>query len=398
MTKPKIPVRRTKKLALYLHIPFCEKKCAYCDFNSYEGQSQKMKDYVRALLSQMEEYSSSGAAYTVDTVYIGGGTPTCLPLPLLVKILRGVKKYFALEGGAEFTCEANPKSALFKTLARLRREGVNRLSLGLQSADPTELAILGRIHTREEFCTCFDDARKAGFANINVDIMFSLPGQTEKTLEATLDWVAAKGPEHISCYSLTLSESTPMGRQKESLNLPGEEEDRRLYRLCNDYLEEAGWRRYEISNFAKEGFLCRHNFKYWNCEEYLGLGAGAHSYFGGKRFSFPADLDTYVEGVKTGHLQAVELMDIPYGEAVGEYIMLRLRTSEGIDKRAFLTRFRFSFDEAYSLLIERFCASGHMENTPEGCFLTLAGIDVSNYIISAFLAHPVEVKMPHVDK
>jgi oxygen-independent coproporphyrinogen-3 oxidase len=385
--------KNTKKLSLYIHIPFCEKKCDYCDFNSFDDQSEKMKDYVEALIAQIKEYSSSVKSYEIDTVYIGGGTPTFLPLPLLAKIIRTVKKCFYLSPSVEFTCEANPKSALAKTLITLKKEGVNRLSLGLQSADDEELKALGRIHTWQEFNTCFDDAKKAGFSNINVDIMFSLPGQTESVLQHTLARVIAKEPTHISCYSLTICKNTPFGQHVDNLNLPNEEEDRNLYQLCNDVLEDAGYHRYEISNFSQNGFSSRHNYKYWNCEEYLGLGAGAHSYFGQKRFSFPGELDTYITGVNTGTLKALDMMDVPYEESVGEYIMLRLRTTEGIDNSVFLSRFRFSFEETYRSLIDKFIASGHIKKE-KGCFfLTLEGINISNYIISEFLAHPIAAKL-----
>lgn len=385
---------RMKKLSLYLHIPFCEKKCNYCDFNSYDDQKDKIGDYVEALLSQIKEYALSAKTYQVDTLYIGGGTPTLLPPALLTKILRTVKKCFTLDPTCEITCEANPKSALQKTLQTLKKEGVNRLSLGLQSADNEELKTLGRIHTYPEFCACLDEAKAVGFTNINVDVMFSLPHQTPEILRRTLDCVITKEPTHISCYSLTIADDTPFGRMKDTLSLPTEEEDRDLYQMCNDVLEAAGYHRYEISNFAKDGYESRHNFKYWNCEEYLGLGAEAHSYFGGKRFYFPELIDDFIGGMKSGTLQALDVMDIPYEESVGEYLMLRLRTTAGIEEEVFRSRFHFSFVDDYRPLIDKYVASGHMKEERGHFFLTLEGINISNYIISDFLAHPLPSKLP----
>ena len=384
---------KPKRLSLYIHIPFCIKKCNYCDFPSTDDKNHLHRPYVEALIKQMREYALSAKAYQVDTVYIGGGTPTLLASGLLKKLLQEIKKNFSLREDAEITCEANPQSALYKTLRTLRKGGVNRLSIGLQSADDAQLKVLGRQHAWEDFEACYTEAKKAKFENIGIDIMFSLPKQTKEELLHTLEQVVKKDPAHISCYSLTIAEDTPFGRCEEQLGLPNEEEDRAFYRLCNAFLEEHGYSRYEISNFAKENAQSRHNFKYWNCEEYLGLGAGAHSYYGGKRFCFTADIEAYITGIEEATLQAADVLDIPYEEAVGEYIMLQLRTTRGIEEEAFRTRFRFSFAEEYAPVIEKYKNTSHMDMEGGRCFLTLKGIDVSNYIISDFLAHPVDYKL-----
>jgi len=376
-----------KSLGIYIHIPFCEHKCPYCDFVSYDGKSALMASYTECLVRQIMEYAPFTRGYSVNTVYIGGGTPTCLDGRLLSKLLTAIKKGFTLADGVEFTCEANPHSALADKLKILRRGGVNRLSLGLQSAQSEELKVLGRIHTYEDFVSSFKAARQEGFDNINVDLMFAVPGQTMASMEDTLSKVISLSPEHVSAYSLTINENTPYYAMRDTLPLSDEELDRDLYKLTIDTLEAHGYEQYEISNFAKPGRRSRHNLRYWNCEEYIGLGCSAHSYFSGKRFAFLPDIDKYIDAVKNGRAIVSEVMDIAPNEMVGEYIMLRFRLRDGIDVADFDRLFGFSFETAFAPQIEKYMKSGHLKKSCGRYSLTLEGMNISNYIISDFLEY-----------
>lgn len=382
--KPQQTILRPK-LGLYLHLPFCERKCQYCDFNSYDNKRDRQADYIAALIRQMMDYAPFVEDYTVDTVYIGGGTPSCVAPKLLNLLLTAMNKAFHLAPDAEISCEANPHSAMGKVLKVLKKGGVNRLSFGFQSADALELQTLGRLHSLQDAKESFALARKLGFSNINLDVMFSIPGQTKESLLRTLSEVIALGPEHISAYSLQLEPGTPFYERRGELDLPDENTDRERYELVIDRLKAAGYEQYEISNFAKPGFRCRHNLRYWNCDSYIGLGCGAHSYFEGKRFSFLRDIDAYIAQVQSGGKLVDEMLDVPPNEMVGEYLMLRLRLTDGIDSGEFRRRFGFCFETAFERQIGRFCGSGHMKKEGTRYYLTTEGFHISNYIISAFV-------------
>ena len=338
-----------KSLGLYIHIPFCKAKCAYCDFCSVSGTGDEdMRRYVDALLLQMEDYSKAAKNYSVDTIFIGGGTPTVLPAKYVCDLIDGIYRNFDVPKKAEFTMEANPATVSGATLAKYRRAGVNRLSIGLQSANQEELSALSRIHTREDFEASYLAARNAGFHNINVDIMYGIPLQTPDSFNRTLDYVTKLEPEHISMYGLKIEDGTPFAAARDTLILPDEDSEADMYFDGIRYLEAKGFRHYEISNFALPGYECRHNLKYWNCDEYLGLGCAAHSYFRNLRFSFKRDIPLFIDameadvshgGTLTGDGVAVtydqyknaglvdELYTITPDERVGEYIMLRLERS-----------------------------------------------------------------------
>lgn len=376
-----------KNLGLYLHIPFCLQKCNYCDFYSLCDQSVQER-YVEALLLHMQDYSSSAMTREVDTVFIGGGTPTVLPRELLIDLIDGVKRHFNLLTDAEFTLECNPATATRADFKRYLSAGVNRLSLGLQSFDQEELSALGRIHTPEDFLEAFDAARRAGFENINVDLMYGIPGQTRESLRATLEKTVALEPEHISLYNLILEEGTPLWNMKDSLSLPDEDTEYEMYESAVIYLESRGYVQYEISNFAKEGFECRHNLKYWNCEEYLGLGPAAHSYYNERRFSFKRDIDAYIDAMERPDLEHEildECYDVKPSERVGEYVMLRMRLKEGLDSAEFAERFGMDFERMYGRYLKLYVQNGFMHHTGTRYAFTLKGMYVSNYILSAML-------------
>ncbi len=376
-----------KKLGLYIHLPFCESKCYYCDFVSYADKEAWQGKYIEAIIRQMIEYAPYTSDYVVDTVYIGGGTPTCVKREYLKILLQAICTGFHLAPDVEFTCECNPSSSLRSTLEVLKEGGVNRLSFGLQSVIDEELQKLGRLHDFSDFVKVYHDARDLGFDNISVDVMFSLPDQNKEKLKNTLDTVIAMGPEHISAYGLKIEMGTRFYElyKEGALNLPNDEEDRQLYELCVHTLENAGYRQYEISNFARPGRESQHNLKYWNCEEYIGLGCNAHSYFQGKRFSFLPEIDVYLNQVLNGGKCIKDLVEIPYEDTVNEYIMLRLRLNEGICDETFFNRFGFHFSTAFRPRIDKYVATGHMTEKDGKYALTLEGFNISNYIIADFM-------------
>lgn len=378
-----------KRLGLYLHIPFCRRKCAYCDFFSFvPNNPEVMERYVNALILHMQSYKGGAKGYLADTVFIGGGTPTCLPPELLLRLIRAVKQNFTVTKGAEFTVEANPATVDAAMLNRLRRAGVNRLSMGLQSANNNELAALSRVHRREDFEASFRAARRARIGNINVDLMFGIPYQTKRSLMKTLRYLVHLGPEHISLYDLILEPGTPLFRQRNTLPFPNEDEEADMYLAAVEFLAQNGYVQYEVSNFARPGYQCMHNLKYWNCEEYLGLGVAAHSYFMDNRFSFIRNLDRYMNGLEipTSRIKLTEENDtISPRERIGEYIMLRFRLTAGLSDKEFARRFGFAFSSVYGKKMMPYIQNG-FATLQDGVYaLTPQGMFVSNYILSDIL-------------
>ncbi len=378
-----------RRLGLYLHIPFCKSKCAYCDFYSFVPKEEGIfESYTQALIKHIESYGKSCHAYSPDTVFIGGGTPTALPLEDLLQIIRAVKKNFDLTKTCEFTVEANPATVDKAGLKKLRRAGVDRLSMGLQSANDRELAALSRIHKRSEFEEAYRMARDAKIGNINVDVMYGIPGQTVESCLATLKYVADLAPEHISFYNLKIEPGTPFAKMRDSLSLPGEDAEYEMYIKGSEYLASRGYVHYEISNFAKPGFRCLHNLKYWNLEEYLGLGPGAHSFFNGTRFSFYRDVERYIRGVEdpASRVQITETSEtIRPRERIGEYVMLRMRLAEGVNERDFSRLFGMSFIATYGRLLEKYRNGGFVIKRGDSYAFTPRGMFVSNYILSDIL-------------
>lgn len=382
-----------KKLGLYIHIPFCEHKCDYCDFYSVT----KFNDYVRytdALLLQMEDFSEKASDYIVNTIYIGGGTPTVLPVKRMLEIIDGIYRNFNVAENIEFTMEANPATVNKRMLKKYYKAGVNRLSFGMQSAIDEELASLSRIHTFEEFVNSYNMAKKAGFENINVDIMYGIPGQTQRSLGYTLEQVCDLEPAHISLYGLKIEEGTPFFEKKDKLELPDEDTEYDMYKYSVDYLRFRGYWQYEISNFAKDGFKCKHNLKYWNCQEYLGLGPAAHSYFSDRRFSYKRSVPMFMDAleyVDAGINILEEDYAIPPEERVDEYIMLKLRLTEGIN----VNEFKYSFNKDFSQMFEKelklYIDNGFMEFKNGHYYFTTKGMYVSNYILSTFMTYESDI-------
>lgn len=380
-----------KRLGLYFHIPFCLSKCAYCDFNSSVPQSAEwMNRYVSALISHMESYRTVARNYEPDTVFIGGGTPTVLPMEELVRLIRAIRKNFRLTRYAEFSIEANPATVSFAGLKHLNRLGVNRISFGCQSIHDNELKALSRRHTRKDFVRSYRMARDAGFGNINVDLMFGIPYQTPRSLAHTISFVASLNPDHISLYDLKIEPGTPFYQNYDEISrvLPSEDEEADMYINSVEQLRNLGYRQYEISNFARRGYMCLHNMKYWNCEEYLGFGVSAHSYFNGNRFAFTGDIERYMQGVEKKESRVnitTENEAIQERERMGEYIMLRFRLTAGVEEREFMRRFGFSFESLYGAKLAKYIKGGYVTAKNGVYALTPAGMFVSNYILSDIL-------------
>ena len=381
--------KNRKPLGLYIHIPFCKSKCDYCDFCSFVPNNKGVVEhYTDALILQMEDWSSRCRSYTIDSVYIGGGTPTYLDIKRISRIIDAIYANFKVDKYAEFTVECNPATADLDYLKKLRRLGANRLSIGCQSAQAGELKALGRIHTYEQFVTCYNDAREAGFDNISVDLMYGIPEQTEQSFIETLTAITSLGPDHISLYALKIEESTPFAAMRDKLVLPGEEAEFSMYTHAVDYLAARGYERYEISNFCRGGAASLHNLKYWHCDDYLGLGAGAHSYFEDERFSTTRVVRDYIDGLEIigTDINIVATSEkIDSAECMEEYVMLGMRLSEGIVIEDFERRFNTSFVEKYGVRLDEFVDDGFVEKDERGYRFTSMGMFVSNYILSSVL-------------
>ena len=366
-------------LGLYIHIPFCKAKCAYCDFYSLAHSEEKMDAYTAALLRHLEEVAPRAAGMQVDTVYFGGGTPSYLGAARLCRILQTVLRRYDVARDAEITLEANPDSAGdWKELRRLRRAGFNRLSLGVQSTDDALLRRIGRVHTYEQVQQAVKAARQAKFTNLSLDLIYGLPGQTMEDWQRTLADAVALGPEHLSCYGLKLEEGTPLWQQRQTLTLPDDDAQADMYLYTVAALGEMGYEQYEIANFAKPGKASRHNLKYWNMEEYAGLGPGAHSDFGGVRYGYVRDIDSYI----AGKLVLSESENDSTLARDYEYVMLSLRTAAGIDRQTFEKRYRQRF-QPMETLFEQYEKAGLALPTEGGWRLTPKGFLVSNSIIAA---------------
>lgn len=384
-----------KKLGVYIHIPFCVRKCLYCDFLSGEGSAAKKEQYVEKLIEEMTVFfERHGEKYEADTVFIGGGTPTCLTPHQIERIGKSLRPFLQCSDGitgqqkaAEFTIEANPGTLTTQHLRAFQRIGINRVSLGLQSAQNRELQALGRIHTYEEFLESYYALRKYGFSNISVDLMSAIPKQTKQSYLDTLQKIIALKPEHISSYSLIVEEGTVFYEmQKEKrLKLPTEELERKLYYMTVEQLEPAGYERYEISNYAKDGYESRHNMKYWSMEEYIGFGLGAASYFGGKRFQNTADWDTYCEKEQDNKYNRETVHTVTVKEQMEEFMFLGLRKMKGVSKTEFFMKFHTEYETIYGKKTRELIKRGLLCETEENVSLSTVGIDVSNQVMAEFL-------------
>ncbi len=374
-----------KPLGLYIHVPFCKQKCIYCDFYSLPHQEPRMDDYTAAVCAHLTETAPFAAGHMVDTVYIGGGTPTYLGADRLGKILKTVHKKYRVAKDAEITLEANPDSAGdWKALRALRRAGVNRVSLGMQSACDEELSAIGRVHTQAQTAAAVEAVRRAGIKNLSLDLIYGLPDQTPERWQENLSAAVALEPEHLSCYGLKVEEGTPLFQRREAYNLPGDDAQADMYLYTVEFLERMGYGQYEISNFARPGMESRHNLKYWHLDEYAGFGPGAHSDFGGVRYAYARDLDAYIRGVATGAPMLSESERIPPLDRDTEYVMLGLRLREGLDPREFERRFRRRFN-CFVPFLEQCRQNGYACEEEGRWHLTPKGFLVSNQIIGGML-------------
>ena len=373
------------QLGIYIHIPFCRSKCDYCDFYSLAGREAQMDQYQKALLAHMKETAPLAQGFAVDSIYFGGGTPSYYGAKRLKELLAALHKLFQVGKDAEITVECNPDSVDLRSLRILKKAGVNRLSLGMQSAQEGELRAIHRAHTAQQTNQAVELARKAKFTNLSLDLIYGLPGQTMDSWKATVEHALSLIPQHLSCYGLKVEEGTPLARRvAEGEVLPGDDEQADLYLWTVGRMERAGYPQYEISNFAKPGYQSRHNLRYWLTRPYIGFGPGAHSDFGGRRYSFVRDLDAYIRGVLEGGniIDSSEL--IPQRERCGEYLMLRLRTVQGIDGREYRRTYFMDFAPLEARLRE-FQAQGWAEETDGRWHFTPKGFLVSNQLIGDLL-------------
>lgn len=366
-----------RSLGLYIHIPFCKAKCIYCDFYSLPRAEGQMDAYVSALTAQLATWREHTADCTVDTVYFGGGTPSYLGPDRLCRLLDAVFQSYRVAPGAEITLETNPDSAQdISALRQLHNAGFDRLSLGMQSADDAELRRIGRVHTHAQTVRAVENARAAGFDNLSLDLIYGLPGQTMTRWQANLDAALALAPEHLSCYGLKVEEGTPLFARRERFTLPDDDAQADMYFYAVETLEQFGYHQYEISNFAKDGYICRHNMKYWTGDEYLSFGPCAASDFAGKRFTIAPDIEKYMDGVLNKGAILSECETVPMRERAGEYLMLRLRTVDGVEEGEYTKSFLLPFEpleEVFQKLAKQdLCknVSGRWRLTPKGFMLS----------------------------
>ena len=373
-------------MELYLHMPFCVRKCAYCDFLSFPTDQETQNLYTRRLREDIDAMGKKYGDIPVDTIFIGGGSPSVPDSALIVGIMEHVRKAFHVAEGAEISMEANPGTVTREKLTDYRRAGITRLSFGLQSANDRELKLLGRIHTWAEFLESFHLARECGFTNINIDLMSALPGQTRESWKDTLKRVTDLNPEHISAYSLIIEDGTPFGEKYGSEEgrklLPDEDSEREMYHETKRFLKSCGYERYEISNYAKPGRECRHNIGYWTGVPYLGMGLGASSYMDGCRFAVNSDMKQYLEE-KPGMFTDVEKLTKKDMEE--EFFYVGLRMTAGVSLPEFERRFGVSAKDVYPGLMEMFVEEKAAVFQGDRFVLTDYGLDVSNYIMAQFL-------------
>ena len=409
-----------RELELYIHIPFCARKCSYCDFLSFAAPERVYREYMDKLIEEICGQGPNFQEYRVSTIFVGGGTPSILPADLIMELFATLSENFDIALDAEVTLEANPGTLTMEKLEVYRQSGINRLSIGLQSADDKELKYLGRIHSYDSFLKSYQRARQAGFKNINVDLMSALPGQDVHSWKTTLKKVMMLKPEHISAYSLIIEEGTPFferfgepeckkgllsgGQQENSKkpetasevaaraavmtlpDLPDEDTDREMYHLTKEMMAAQGYERYEISNYAKKGYECRHNTGYWTGVEYLGLGLGASSYTYGYRYHNTEDLQEYLSlNLYDGGAAARDIEELSLEDKMEEFMFVGLRMMKGVSGSEFLERFGLNMWNVYGDVLKKLEQQGLIEVEAPMVRLTERGIDVSNVVLSEFL-------------
>lgn len=390
-------------LELYIHIPFCVKKCQYCDFLSFGMEDERLKEsechptrqcpvpdaYIEALCREIQWYGQKKEFWhrPVISVFFGGGTPSLMSEEQIRLVMSTLHACFLIQKNAEITMEANPGTLTPAKLKQARQYGINRLSIGLQSTDENELKVLGRIHSYGAFLQSFKWAREADFKNINVDVITAVPNQTEASYKRTLEQVLRLQPEHISAYSLIIEPDTPFEtlEAEGKLNLPDEDEERKMYHLTRSVLKSAGYDRYEISNYAKKGFRCRHNIGYWRRTDYLGLGLGASSLIGKYRFSNTSDMEIYLKENPNSKMWYADVETLSEKEAMEEFMFLGLRMIRGVREKTFYEVFGKKIMAVYGKVIEKYRAEGLLQRKNGRVYLTENGLDVANQVMADFL-------------
>ncbi len=381
-----------KDTGIYIHIPFCIQKCKYCDFLSFDmntcikANKENINKYFLALWSEITATGTTDKR-SIKTIFFGGGTPSMVDACYIEETLSTIHKHFIVEDNAEITIECNPGTLTKEKLSIYKKCGINRISIGLQSANNHDLKIIGRIHTYEQFLDSYNLVKDAGFDNINIDVMSALPYQTVETYISSLQRIVALNPTHISAYSLILEEDTPLYNmvEKENLPLPSEEDEREMYYKTRDILSKHGYNQYEISNFAQSGLHCKHNCLYWKRGEYFGFGLNAASYIDNVRYKNTSEFDTYINHSTTPSLIHEEEIPITTKDAMSEFMYLGLRFTDGINSSEFAKEFGIKLEDIYKEAIEKLLALKLLEPTSMGYKLTKYGIDVSNYALSFFV-------------
>ncbi len=376
-------------ISLYIHIPFCKSRCKYCDFISSEGLDQLIPGYIKALTSEIGYYEDVLRHNNIRTVFIGGGTPSYIDPDYITAIMGNIRNLSSMADidNAEITIEANPGTLSEKKLLIYRLSGINRISIGLQSMDEGVLNTLGRRHSAEDFMKAVTMAVQNGFDNINADLIFGVPGQTKSSWEHTLIKTIKSGVTHVSCYSLKIEDGTKLGKMVEegSLKDVSDEEDREMYYMAKELLAKNGFAQYEISNFAREGYMCRHNIVYWKAESYIGLGAGAHSFYDGIRYSNTGDILKYVNNPSNIEAISEESTAIGLREAISEFIILGLRMIAGICPKEIRGKFGVDLFDMYGKKIEMLESLGLLERSTGRIKLTSKGLDLANKVMVEFL-------------
>lgn len=377
-----------KKLGIYIHVPFCIKKCNYCDFYSVKWSDDLETKYIDAILTEINSYKDKiNNNYIIDSIFFGGGTPSIAKPDNLNKIINGLSKLAIIDKNAEISMEANPNTLTLENLKLYKEIGINRLSIGIQSLNDEVLKNIGRIHNSQEALNAIKKAQEVGFENINVDVMFNIPEQSVEDIENTITLLVNSKIKHISFYSLKLEKGTFMYEmeRKNQIVMPDEDDERNMYYVGRKIMEENNLLQYEISNFAEKGYECIHNLKYWNQEEYIGLGPSAHSFLNNIRYSNSSNLSLYFDNMSLKKYERVIQEELTEDDLIFEYIMLRLRLTEGINVSDFKQKFSVDFKEIYKMQINYLVSYDLLESVGDYIRLTKKGMDVSNSVIEEFM-------------
>lgn len=373
-----------KEISLYVHIPFCDQKCFYCDFPSFAGKEQLKENYVKALIKEINNKITK--EYLINTIFIGGGTPSSLGCNELEILLKEINK-LNLSNNIEYTMECNPGNLTKEKLKIMKEYGVNRISMGLQAVQNTLLKSIGRIHNYDEFERNFKEARDFGFNNINVDLIFGLPNQSLENWKESLERIIALNPEHISAYSLIIEEGTAFYKlyEEDKLNIPTEDVEREMYNLAKSKLLEAGYYQYEISNYSKRGLECRHNLAYWNMDSWIGVGSAASSYINNKRLTNTSVVEKYIEGINNDNPIMEEEIINSLEDNIEEFMFMGLRKIKGISISEFKRRFGKSIEDVYGPLLDKYENAKLIIRDGDNLYLSSQGIEWSNQIMAEFL-------------